>query len=88
MENNTDITPRQTNISPVVWFLGIGLVAGLIAVFVFNIAVGTVAYYGLFAFMMGSHFFMHGSHGGHGGHQHNPEQSNNDEHSKHAGGCH
>lgn len=88
MEQNSPTTERPLRIPPIAWFLGIGLVAGLIAVFVFNIAVGTVAHYGLFAFMMGSHFFMHGSHGGHGGHQHNPEQSNNEEHSKHTGGCH
>ncbi|RIK53725.1 MAG: hypothetical protein DCC59_06280 [Chloroflexi bacterium] len=78
-----------------VWFLGLGLIAALAAIFIFNVAVGTVAYYGLLAFMFGGHFFMHGSHGGHGGsqeHQHGPTsnaaESDKKEHSGHTGGCH
>jgi hypothetical protein len=99
MEQNTDITQRQTNIPPMVWFLGIGLVVGLMAIFVFNIAVGTVVYYGFIALFVGSHFFMHGGHGGHGGsagHQHGGPVSNaaesdkpdTNQHSGHSGGCH
>ncbi len=99
MEQNTNMTQHQTNIPPMVWFLGIGLVIALIAIFVFNVAVNTVALYGLFAFMIGSHLFMHGSHGGHGGsadHQHGPvsnavesdQPDNNNQHSGHTGGCH
>jgi hypothetical protein len=64
----------------------------LLAIFVFNVAVKTVVYYGFFALMMGSHFFMHGGHGGHGGHQHGSTSNNADstknENSKHTGGCH
>lgn len=95
MEQNTDITQRQTNIPPIVWFLGIGLVVAVIAIFFFNVAVSTVAYYGLFAFMIGSHLFMHGGHGSSGGHQHGPvsnavesDQSDTNKHSGHTGGCH
>lgn len=98
MEQNTNMTGRQTNIPPAIWFLGIGLVIALIAVFVFNVAVSTVFYYGLLALMVGSHFFMHGSHSGHGGsagHQHDstPNASESDkpgtnQHSDHNGGCH
>jgi hypothetical protein len=97
MEQNPLTAERPLHIPPVVWFLGVGLVIALIAVFVFKVAVGTVAYYGLFAFMMGSHFFMHGSHGGHGGfvgHQHGPassaaeDQPDKNERSGHNGGCH
>lgn len=98
MEQNTNMTKRQTNIPPVIWLLGIGLIAALVAVFVFNVAVSTVVYYGFFVFMIGSHFFMHGGHGGHsgaGGHQHGPvsnvaesDKSDTNKHSGHTGGCH
>jgi hypothetical protein len=99
MEHNSDLTQRQMTIPPMIWFLGIGLVLALTALFVFNVAVSTVAYYGLFAFFIGSHFFMHGSHGGHGGsgsHQHagpvsnaaESEQPDANQHPGHTGGCH
>ena len=100
MENNSPIDDRPLRIPPIIWFLGLGLVAALVAVFIFNVALSTVAYYGFFAIMMGSHFFMHGSHGGHGssaGHQHGPvsnaaesdkAESDKNEHAGHTGGCH
>ena len=95
MEQNTNITEHERKIPPVVWLLGVGLLAAVIAILVFNVAVNTVVYYGFFALMMGSHFFMHGSHGGHGGpvgHQHGATSNNADtnkhEHSGHSGGCH
>lgn len=90
--SNVDIDDRPLRIPPIVWVLGGGLIAALVAIFVFNVAVSTVIYYGFFVLMMGSHFFMHGSHGGHGGHQHGSTSNNTDssknEHSKHTGGCH
>lgn len=95
MESHPSVTDRPTRIPPIVWFLGLGLIAALAAIFVFNVAVSTVAYYGLLAFMFGGHFFMHGSHGGHGsyaGHQSsagsNAVETNKDEHAGHSGGCH
>ena len=92
MEQNTNITEHERKIPPVVWLLGVGLLAAVIAIFVFNVAVNTVVYYGFFALMMGSHFFMHGSHGGPAGHQHGATSNNADtnkhEHSGHSGGCH
>jgi bacteriorhodopsin len=95
MEHNSPIDDRPFRIPPIVWVLGGGLIAALVAIFVFNVAVSTVVYYGFFLLMMGSHFFMHGSHGGHGGpsgHQHgstsNTGESNKNEHSGHTGGCH
>ena len=95
MENNSPIDDRPLRIPPIVWVLGGGLIAALVAIFVFNVAVNTVAYYGFIALMIGSHFFMHGSHGGHSGpagHQHgstsNTAESNKNEHSGHTGGCH
>ena len=92
MENNSPIDDRPLRIPPVVWVLGGGLIAALVAIFVFNVAVNTVVYYGFFALIMGSHFFMHGSHGGHGSHQQSSTLDNTDssknEHSRHSGGCH
>ena len=89
MENDSPIDDRPLRIPPVVWVLGGGLIAALVAIFVFNVAVNTVVYYGFFALMMGSHFFMHGSHGGrqHGSTLNNADSSKN-EHHKHTGGCH
>jgi uncharacterized membrane protein YgcG len=101
MGQNTVITQRQMNIPPIVWCLGIGLVIALIAIFVFKVAVGTAAYYGLLVVMIGGHFFMHtghsghGRHGGSGGHQRSPksdavesDRSDTNKHSGHPGGCH
>lgn len=87
-KNSTPTQQRPLRIPPLVWFLAIGLVIALIAIFVFNVAINTVAYYGFFALMIGSHFFMHGGHGGHGGQQSgaasNPAEAEKDK-SEHAG---
>jgi hypothetical protein len=68
MEDNSPMDDRLFRIPPIVWVLSVGLVVALLAIFVFNVAVKTVVYYGFFALMMGSHFFMHGSRGGPAGH--------------------
>lgn len=95
MDSHPSVTDRPARIPPIVWFLAIGLVIALIAIFVFNVAINTVAYYGFFALMIGSHLFMHGSHGGHGhhaGHQSgvesNPAEAKKNEHAGRSGGCH
>lgn len=95
MDNNSNIDDRPFRIPPVVWALGAVLIATLIAIFVFKASVNTVASYAFFAFMLGSHFFMHRSHRGHGGsagHQHdaasNAAESEKNEHAGHTGGCH
>ena len=88
----------QFRIPTFVWVLAAGVLMGGIAILVFKVAVGTVLYYGLFGFMMLSHFFMHGSHGSHknqsdnntiqngpGGQQDN---QNHQDHKSHSGGCH
>lgn len=96
MEHNSPTTNRPVRISPIIWVLGLGLIVALAAIFVFNVSLGTVGYYALFAFFIGSHFFMHGSHGGHAGH--GPRTTNadgpaeatqaKDEQNRHSGGCH
>lgn len=92
MESHHPTTNRAARIPPIVWFLGVGLIVALAAIFIFNVAVGTVAYYGFLAFMIGSHLFMHGGHGGHTGHrpgvESNPAEVNKDEQASHSGGCH
>jgi len=97
MESHPSETDRPVRIPPIVWFLGAGLLAAVVAIFFFNVALNTVAYYGFFALMIGSHLFMHGSHGGHGshaGHQSgavpNPAEADKDknEHAGHSDGCH
>ena len=89
MESHPSATDRPVRIPPIVWFLGLGLIAALIAIFVFNVALNTVAYYGFFALMFGSHFFMHGGHAGHRpGVASNTDQANKDDHAGQSGGCH
>lgn len=89
MEQNSRVDDRPLRVSPIVWFLGAGLIIALIAIFVFNVSINTVAYYGFIALMFGGHLLMHG---GYRGHQHgspsNAAESNQNEHSKHTGGCH
>ena len=100
MEHNPPATDRLVRIPPIAWFLGLGLLVALVAIFVFNVPLGTVGYYALIAFFIGGHFFMHGSHGGHASHGQNADartnvdgpagagQSKSDEHAGHSGGCH
>jgi hypothetical protein len=97
MESHPSVIDHPVRIPPIVWFLGAGLIAAVVAIFFFNVALNTVASYGFFALMIGSHLFMHGAHGGHGGHAghqsgaaSNPAEVDNDknEHAGHSGGCH
>ena len=96
MENNSNIdNNRPLHIPPMVWVLGVAVIAGLIAIFVFKVTVATVASYAFFLFMLSSHLFMHGSHGAHGGaNRHQPDAASSttdldkNKHSGHTGGCH
>lgn len=65
---HSTMTPhRPFRIHPAVWLIAAGLIAALAAIFVFNVAVGTVITYGLVGLMLICHLFMHGVHGSHGG---------------------
>lgn len=96
MDKNTTVFPLRIPIW--VWVIVAAIVIAGIAVFGFNVPFGTVATYGFFILMIGSHFFMHGSHGGHGGHENhsdqNAVQNKTDSDQKandqqgHSGGCH
>ncbi|GAB4577389.1 MAG: hypothetical protein Fur0022_01200 [Anaerolineales bacterium] len=93
---------RPFRIPPVVWLIAVGLVAALVAIFVFKVALDTVFFFGLLGLMLFSHLFMHGGpsspggHGSHSGHsQHSsiPAGSDNatDEtqsRGRYTGGCH
>ena len=99
MEQTSPTTKHPVHIPRIVWFLGAGLLAALIAVVVFNVPLNTVVYYGFVVLMIGSHFFMHGSHGGHAGHGQQGDalaKTGNtadatqvkDKQAGHSGGCH
>ncbi len=98
MESHPSVTDRHVRIPPMVWVLGLGLIVALVAIFVFNVALNTVAYFGFIALMIGSHLFMHGSHGGSGGHSRQNHQANmnatddasrsQEQHTGHRGSCH
>ncbi len=73
MESHSPSIVHPEPIPFVAWYLGLGLIAALVAIFFFNVSVNTVAYYGIIGFMLGSPLFFRVH--GHCGHQHNePEQ--------------
>jgi hypothetical protein len=53
-----------------------GVLAALLAIFVFNVKPGLVLNYGLLGAMILSHFFMHAGHGAHNGHQEKASPAN------------
>lgn len=90
---------RPFRIPPAVWLIGAGLIAALVAFFVFKVAIGTVITYSLIGLMLSSHLFMHGGHGSQGGHSQsgNPpantagtvdDKQSNAEQTRQSGGCH
>lgn len=60
---------NKLRIQPFVLVTVAGLLAALVAIFVFKVSVGLVINYGLIGAMILSHFWMHAGHTGHGGHQ-------------------
>ena len=101
MEQHTSssiVSDRRVRIPAVVWVMLAGIVAALLAIFVFKVAVGTVVAYGFFGFMVLSHLFMHGGHGSHGAHNSQTSstavgetnETNTNQKNNHAGrgGCH
>ena len=100
MVHNFPTTDRPVRIPPIAWFLGLGLLIALVAIFMFNVPLGTVGYVAFIAFFIGSHFFMHGSHSRHGGNEQRTDvqtnvdgpsgaaQSTPNEQARHSGGCH
>jgi fatty acid desaturase len=77
----------------------IGLLATLVAIFVFKVSLITVLTYGLVVAMMLSHFWMHAGHGNHNDHQEHTDSTNpsnslnpvpveNNDQSHRSHGCH
>lgn len=98
MEHNSsstsDVTP-QFRIPTLAWVLLAAIVLGLLAMFVFKVAVGTVFSYGILGLMILSHLFMHGGHGSHGAHTNQADstpgdgiKTDQDSSSAGHGGCH
>jgi len=67
---------NKVQIQPLVLITVAGLLAALVAVFVFKVAVGQVINYGLIGAVILSHFWMHAGHAGHGQHQEQTPLSN------------
>ena len=59
---------RRLRQPAVVWVMSAGIVATLLAAFLFKVAVGTIETYGFFGLMVLSHLFTHRGHGSHGAH--------------------
>lgn len=66
---NQPTPSNKFRIQPLLLIAISGLLAALVAIFVFKVAVGPVLNYGLIGAMILSHFWMHTGHTGHGGHQ-------------------
>lgn len=66
---NQSTPTNKVQIQPLVLITIAGLLAALVANFVFKVAVGHVINYGLIGAMILSHFWMHAGHAGHGQHQ-------------------
>lgn len=97
--SNTDTTTAsQLRIPTAAWVILAAVVAALLAIFVFKVAVSTVLTYGFLGLMLFSHLFMHGGHGSHESHGTRTDQADSlvgdgtktDQENTHArhGGCH
>lgn len=65
-----NITPsKKFHISKLALIAIAGVIAALLAIFIFKVKPGLVLNYGLLGAMILSHFFMHAGHGDHNGHQ-------------------
>ena len=90
MESRSSSIDRPVHIPLISWFFGLGLIAALVAIFIFNVSINTVAYYGIISFMLGSPLFFRVH--GHCGHQHNATPNaagpNDNDSARRSGACH
>ncbi len=63
MEHTHSTTGRSTRIPRIVWILGMAVIAGVVAIVIFQVPANTVASFSFIALMMFGHLFMHGGHG-------------------------
>lgn len=97
-QHNTSLTSDTTSqirIPTTVRVLLATIVIGLLAIFVFKVAVGTVVTYGFLGLMVFSHLFMHGGHGSHSAQSNQADsrvgdstQANQNDTHTGQGGCH
>ena len=97
MQSFSPISQFLSRVPPFVKLLALIGIVSVVAIFAFNVAVGTVTGYAIFALLCGSHLFMHGSHGSH---QHpgqgssdpssrtQPYKASAEDHVDHSTGCH
>ncbi|HLE73555.1 MAG TPA: DUF2933 domain-containing protein [Anaerolineales bacterium] len=69
MQPFSPISEFVARVPPFVKVLVLVGAVSFVAIFAFNVAVGTVLGYSIFALLCGSHLFMHGSHADHPGHK-------------------
>lgn len=58
MDSHPSIASRHARLPILVSFLGLGIIVALIAIYIFNVPVGTVIYFGLLALMFSIQFIM------------------------------
>ncbi|PKN88108.1 MAG: hypothetical protein CVU46_02075 [Chloroflexi bacterium HGW-Chloroflexi-8] len=73
---NQSTPTNKVRIQPLVLTTVAGLLAALVAIFVFKVAVGLVINYSLIGAIILSHFWMHAGHAGNGQHQEQTSLSN------------
>ena len=98
MQSFSPISQFLSRVPPFVKLLALIGIVSVVAIFAFNVAVGTVTGYAIFALLCGSHLFMHGSHGSHQHQDHGPSDpssqiqpdkaTSTEGHADHSMGCH
>lgn len=96
MEHQTHSSTRRFGLPLTGWIALASVVAALVAIFVFNVAVSTVLTYGVIGLIFFGHLFMHGGHGSHSGYSGSTTSPSDTEanikqktkHTGHSGGCH
>ncbi len=98
MQPFSPISEFLSRVPPLVKMLVLIGAVSFVAIFAFNVAVGTVISYAIFALLCGSHLFMHGSHGSHQHQEHtasgpsshvlSDKAPSTEEHANHSKGCH
>ena len=81
MESHTSEPDVHGRLRMVAQFLGLGVIVALVAIYIFNVPVGTVIYFGLLALMFSAQFIMHGGTAG-------TDEDDQDNQFGHIRGCH
>lgn len=79
MDSHPSASNRHARLPIVVSFLGLGIIVALIAIYILNVPVGTVIYFGLLALMLTGQFMMNRG---------VDDENGQDNQSSHIRGCH